>query len=220
MLPVRVLIFDEQRSFAEALAVRLESVDEVRVVAVESRMPALLLAVSALHPDVVTIDVQLASSDFASVARQIQDRFSSTRVLVVSAVDDVDAVVRALWAGVVGWVPKDAPIDALVRSIRGAVDGEARVPSKLLAGVLSRILEAKLPEPVGDVRLRSLTERETEVLQCMVNGLTRVATAHKLALSPNTVRTHAQSILAKLGAHSSPEAVSIALAAGVRPVEP
>jgi two-component system NarL family response regulator len=219
VIPIRVLLFDEQRAFAEALAVRLDTIDDIRVVGIETRMNALPDTVAALRPDVVTLDISDGPGDPIRPIRIVTERSSATRVLALSSDDNLDVAVRAIWAGIAGWIQKESSTDVLVGAIRGAMSGDAVMPPQLLGGLFRRLVAAGLPEPIGDSRLRALTPRETEVLQCMVNGMSRPATADKLSLSPNTVRTHAQKILAKLGAHTSLEAVSVALAAGMRPGE-
>lgn len=215
MRPVRVLLFEEQRTFAEALAVRLDAVEDVRVVGIESRAKSVPATVHALRPDILTTDVVNSTGDCWGLVRRVITDFPNTRIVVLASTDHVDAAVRAVWAGVSAWVSKDASTETLLQVLRGVVAGEAHMPAPLLGALFRRVVASGIPEPIGDARLRSLTPRESEVLQCMMIGLNRAATADKLALSPNTVRTHVQSILAKLGAHTSLEAVSIAVAAGL-----
>jgi two-component system NarL family response regulator len=86
----------------------------------------------------------------------------------------------------------------------------------LLTAVLAE-LQATQPTRGEDARLRRLTERERQVLGCMMAGHDRARIASELILSINTVRTHTQSILTKLEVHSSLEAVGLALHLGFEP---
>jgi DNA-binding NarL/FixJ family response regulator len=88
-----------------------------------------------------------------------------------------------------------------------------------LGDVLSRLVSSDPPDLTARL-LGDLTPREREVLQCMVDGLSRAEIAARLALSANTVRTHAQNLLAKLDLHSALEAITLAMRAGMRPRNP
>jgi DNA-binding NarL/FixJ family response regulator len=131
-------------------------------------------------------------------------------------VEPIDAVVDALVAGASGWLPKLIDIDHLVRAIHGVHAGEMWIDRALLGEampiLLDRVLSPAPPDPF-DV----LTSREREVLDCMVAGLSRAEIAAQLQVSPNTVRTHTQNLISKLGAHSSLEVVTMALRARYDP---
>ena len=103
----------------------------------------------------------------------------------------------------------------MVRAVRGAANGETWIPPRLLTAVLAE-LQATHRTDGEDVRLRRLTDRERQVLACMMGGLDRARIANEMILSINTVRTHTQNILTKLEVHSSLEAVGLALQLGFR----
>jgi DNA-binding NarL/FixJ family response regulator len=130
----------------------------------------------------------------------------------VTALDQVVAVVRN---GARAWLPKTVDIHHLVEVIRGVHRGHGWIPPELLGHVLRELTSAQ--PPAGMDALSGLTVRERDVLQCAVDGLTRAQAARRLCLSPNTVRTHTQNMLSKLGMHSTLEAVSLALRSGMRP---
>ena len=98
--------------------------------------------------------------------------------------------------------------------IRAVARGDGWIPPNLLRAVLRRLTT---PDTPGPDAFAGLTEREREVLQCLVDGLSRAEIANRLYVSTNTVRTHTQNVLAKIGRHSVLEAVSFALRSGLRP---
>ena len=116
----------------------------------------------------------------------------------------------ALQDGVRGWVGKDESVQALLAAVRGMQRGETRLPPALLTQVLGRLTPGQ-PGPL-DV----LSSRQREVLQGLVDGLSRGAIGERLFVSKNTVRTHIQQLLGRLGAHSMLEAVAMAREAGMR----
>jgi DNA-binding NarL/FixJ family response regulator len=118
-------------------------------------------------------------------------------------------VVDALLAGVSGWQPKVIDADQLVRVIRGVHVGEMWLAPTLLGTAMPALL-SRILTPASNP-LNVLTVREREVLECMIEGLSRAEIAARLRVSGNTVRTHTQNLIGKLGAHSSLEAVTLAL---------
>ena len=214
----RVLIVDDHKVFSDALAFRLSAEPDLEVVAVEATGRGALQAIDLRHPDIVVLDVELdEDGDGIELLRSLEEANPETRVLVVTAHDDAPTAARAMRAGARAFVPKDTPSDDLVAVVRAVVAGETRVPPELLTHVITSLRKSSSHENVWQQKVDRLTQREREVLELMVAGLDRAAIAERLFLSINTVRTHSKNILAKLGVHSSLEAVSVALRAGMRP---
>lgn len=213
---LRVLVADDHRAFADAVAMRLSAEPDVRVTGVTSGKAA-EAHLRAQAPDVLVTDIQFGGIDGMELLARVRRDHVGMRVIVLSSLDDPDIAVEALRLGAVGFMTKDTTVDDLVAAIRGAVGDETWVAPRLLTGVLRELLRGPRARTDAEDRIEGLTPREREVLECMVAGLSRAATAAALFLSTNTVRTHTQRVLAKLGVHSSLEAVAVALRAGVRP---
>lgn len=218
-MAIRVLVIDSHRMFAEALAERLSAADDVHVVGTATAAAQALESARALRPDVVTLDANLGEADGVDVAQELHTAAAPPKIVMVTCVDDIDRVLRAIWAGALAWVPKETRAVTLIEVIRGAVHGEAWLPPRVLGVVLNAIVSSSDGEPPDRTPLAALTPRERQVLRCMLAGLDRSATAEILGLSLNTVRTHAQGVLTKLHVHSALQAVSVALSAGMRPDE-
>lgn len=215
----RVLIVDDHQVFTDALAWRLDSEPDIDVVAVAHDGRAAVDAVDLRRPDVVILDVDLGagSEDGVDLIGTVHDSRPEALIIIVTARDDAATAARALRAGARGFIPKDHPSVEVVEAVRAVVAGETRVPPRLLTGVMTLLRRSAGANSVADEKIARLTAREREVLVLMVSGLDRAAIAARLYLSINTVRTHNKNILAKLGVHSSLEAVSAALRAGMRP---
>jgi DNA-binding NarL/FixJ family response regulator len=215
---VTVLVVDDHRAFGEALAARLDLEPDLRVVgAVATARDALRLA-AELAPDVVTVDIDLGADgdgDGVDLSSQLAALASSPQVVVVSCVDDVQRAVAAVSTGSVCWVAKDAPSEELVAAVRAAVRGDGHMEPRLLGGVLRALVQRRRAEDAAASVLGRLTARELDVLELMAQGRDRSAIAAELFLTTNTVRTHVQNILGKLGAHTSLEAVAIARRCGL-----
>lgn len=214
----RILIVDDHQVFADALSWRLSAEPDLEVVGVAASRAAALRAIDLRRPDVVVLDVELGDDrDGLALLRIMQEGGSGPNVLVVTAHDDPETASRAMSAGARGFVPKDTPAENIAAVVRGIVAGETLVPPRLLTDVISYLRDASGARNEWQERVTRLTPREREILALMVSGMDRVAIASRLFLSINTVRTHNKNILAKLKVHSSLEAVSVALRAGIRP---
>jgi DNA-binding NarL/FixJ family response regulator len=133
--------------------------------------------------------------------------------MLTAAGDDERVALRALEAGCSGFLGKARPVDELLASVRAAQAGEALIAPSMLVRLLPRL--ERTYEGVGT----SLSRREVQVLNAMANGSTDKEIADELGIAHNTARTHVQSILRKIGAHSKLEAVVIAVRQGViRPI--
>ena len=213
----QILVVDDHRVFAEALACRLELEPDFSVTAIADSVVEAETLARRQHFDVALVDVDLAGDDGISLGSRLQHSQPRLQIVVVSCHDDSKTAASAFRHGAAGFVAKGADATWLTKSIRGVLRGETWVAPALLTGVLDEFLErTSSARPGGEKGLAGLTAREGEVLECMAQGMDRAATARQLSLSTNTVRTHAQNLLAKLDAHSSVEAVAVALQAGWR----
>jgi two-component system NarL family response regulator len=214
MRSIRVLIVDDHALFAEALAARLGAEPDVEVlpVAHDIRRAAALIATEA--PQVVVLDLVLGEESGLDALDLIRRRYPDVRVVMLSGMTDIDSMVASLRRGAVAWLPKTESADLVAQVIRSAAERGGWIPPAVLGEVLRRLPAGGDPDG-GD--LADLTPREREVLQCMVEGLNRPEIADRLGLSANTVRTHTQNLLAKLGVHSALEAITMAMRSGMRP---
>lgn len=208
-----MLLVDDHPVFAEALATRLASEPDLDVLPVAHTVAQAITELARSQPTVVVLDVRLREESGLAVLDHVGDQHRDTKVIILTAVESVDIVVDAVRRGARAWVPKYVDVAQLIRVIHEVVRGGAWIPSGVLGAVLTRLLE---PGSAESDPLATLTAREREVLQCMVDGLSRAEIAKRLYLSMNTVRTHANNLLTKLGSHSVLEAVAIAQRAGMR----
>ncbi len=216
MVRVRILIVDDQLAFAEAISVLLGAEPGLEVVHRVTTAPAAEEAITTLQPDVVLIDVELGGENGIGLASRLLKAHPQLRVIMVSAHHDTATICAAIRAGASGYVTKECASEDLVKAINGLARQESWIPPRLLTDVLRELQQSNQPT-LEEARVARLSRREKEVLSLMVCGLDRTSIARKLFLSANTVRTHTQNVLSKLEVHSSLEAVSLAIRAGVRP---
>jgi DNA-binding NarL/FixJ family response regulator len=210
---VRVLVVDDHRVFAEALAIAIRQDLNVSVRVATGSAEA-IEAVARTRPDVVLMDLEMPGPGGIPTIRQLLMVHPKARVIVVSAHDDDIERARAVEAGVVGFVSKLSPVEAVCLAVGRAQRGEAMFEKEELAR-LSRILRHRRhQEATQRMRVNRLTPRQVEILQMVAQGTSPKEIAEHLGMSPLTLRTHVQNILTRLGAHTKLEAVSLAIKHG------
>lgn len=239
---IRILVVDDHRIFAEALATALAAEPDVEVTAVGAA-PAAERALERAAAEGRAFQVMLVDADLVGCAphtngvaqlvrpaapprndgialvARARAAQPELRAVVLSSYDEPRRAVRALQAGAGGWVAKESSLGRLMAVVRGVLRDETHVPPALLTGVIRELTAARRDRTESERLVESLTPREKQVLRCMVAGLGRQAVADRLYLSPHTVRTHMQNVLGKLGVHSTLAAVALARRAGVGPAE-
>ncbi len=211
---IRIAVIDDHRLFGEALASRLSLEPDLEVVGSAGSSVEALELFSHNEIDVVTFDLALAGEDGLAFGRELRDRWPNLGIVVVTAATDDDRVREAVQMGVRGWVAKQGVIEPLLVAVRGAAHGQTHLPAALLTRVLVSLSEPGRSTPEADA-IALLTARELDVLRCLIEGMSRNELGALLHISPNTVRTHIQSILHKLEVHSALRAVAFARRAGV-----
>ena len=205
---IRVLIADQQRTFVDALAARLDAERDIEVVgAVQIRMPG--QCPTGREPaDVLVLDGDLPDEAANRLCQELSQRGAPTRVVMLSSSPGPTRIVQAIRAGAAAWVRKDESLEHLLSVIRGVAFGETWLPPSDTGNVMRLLLSEQDRRRENDRLLARLTSREREVLACLAAGAgQREGVAEQLHVSVNTVRTHLQNLMAKLGVHSALEAV-------------
>ncbi len=207
---MRVLIVDDHKLFAEAVRTLLEA-DGMEVLLAASGAEGMAMA-SWAAPDVAVVDVCLPDVEGIEVGRRILADRPGTKVLALSALNDSRARAEANRAGFHGCLMKDSSVLDFVSSIRAVGNGQAVKFHRASAPAARH----RSPEERDATLLADqLTPREREVLGLLVEGAASDEIRRTLSVRPNTVRTHIQSILTKLGVHSRPEAAAFAVRHGI-----
>lgn len=206
---IRVLICDDHRLVAQALALMLAAQPDMEVVGVAGTVAEVRDLALARRPQVVLMDYVLPDGDGVAATAAIKAARPDVNVVMLTSLMDEDVLVAAIDAGCSGYVTKHKGADELTAAIRLAAAGEALVSPDMLARLLPRL--RRNHHGLG----WDLTHREREVLDLLADGASKEVIAGRLYLSTNTVRNHIQSILTKLHVHSRLEAVAAATREGL-----
>ena len=203
---VRVLIADDHPVVRSGIKGMLEPDPGFDVVGEASSGPEAVALALREHPDVVLMDLQMPGLDGASATAQIKAQLPKTQVLVLTTYATDADIVRAIDAGAVGYLLKDAPHEDISRAVRAAARGETT-----LAPAIAQHLMQRVRSPAGD----ALSAREIEVLQLAARGLSNSEIASELFVSATTAKAHLVHIYAKLGVNDRTAAVTTALERGI-----
>ncbi|MGH3311635.1 MAG: response regulator [Streptomyces sp.] len=189
---MRVLLVDDHQVVRRGLRTFLEIQEDIEVVGEASDGAEGVARAEELRPDVVLMDVKMPGTDGIDALRQLRERGSPVRVLVVTSFTEQRTVVPALRAGAAGYVYKDVDPEALADAIRSVHAGHVLLQQEVAGALLSE------EDGGGTGRGPSLTDREREVLGLIADGRSNREIARALVLSEKTVKTHVSNILMKL----------------------
>ena len=212
--PITVLIVDDERTFGEALEVALSHEDDLAIVEVATDGEHGVDAGGDHEPDVVIMDVSMPGMSGIEATRRIKERRPETQVVILSGHDDEHLLARAIQAGALGLLRKTEAVANVAKTVRLASDGEMLHPDDEIERALRRLRHRRDADDDSRRRLERLTPRETEILGLMAKGHSPEDIAKLLSMSPNTLRTHTQNVLTKLGVHSKMEALVLAIRYG------
>lgn len=199
MRKIRLLVADDHAVVRMGLVTLLESEKDIEVVGEAGDGDAAVSAARKASPDVILMDLVMPKKDGADATAAIKAERPETKVLILTTFSDTDDIARALNAGADGAMLKNADYAEVAAAIRKVAAGK-----KSVAPEVRKMLAENPPLP-------ELTDRQTDILASMVRGLTNADIAKQFGITPDGVKFHITSILAKLGAANRSEAVAIAL---------
>lgn len=215
---IRVLLADDQELVRAGFKALLNAEDGIEVVGEADDGEEAVRLVEELHPDVVLMDIRMPGVDGLVATQRIteDERLRDVRVVILTTFDLDEYVFEALRLGASGFLVKDTRPADLVQAVRVVAQGDAL----LSPGVTRRLVErfaTHAKEPPA-ATLDALTERESEVVALVAEGLSNQEIAERLVVSPWTAKTHVSRAMVKLGARDRAQLVVFAYESGlVRP---
>jgi two-component system nitrate/nitrite response regulator NarL len=206
---MRIVVCDDHLLLLEALGLALGARGH-EVVALAETPDEAVAAVAEHHPDVCLLDVNFPGGTSLTAIHRIRELSPATKVVMLSAEADHAIVGRAIAEGASGYVGKEKPIVEIVEMLDRAVRGQLAVEPSLLQRALRP--QKSSDDPLW--ALQFLTDREWQVMRCIMDGQTTEEMATSLGVQRSTARTHVQNLLTKLGVHSRLQAAALISAHG------
>ncbi len=214
MTHIRVFVVDDHTLIRQGIVGLLESQPDIQVVGQAGNGREAVAAFEATSPDVVLMDIAMPGINGLTATREMKERRPDVRVLILTIHDREDYLFQALRAGASGYVLKGADVQDLLAAVRTAYRGEIylypSVTSTLVADYLRRARGGE-DRSVYD----GLSDREREILHLIAQGKTSPEIAAELFLSPHTVQSHRDHIMAKLDLHTKAALIKYAIAKGL-----
>ncbi|GGM82968.1 DNA-binding response regulator [Lentzea pudingi] len=212
---IRVVVVDDQEMVREGFSALLDSQDDIEVVGAAGNGVQGVALARTVRPDVVLMDIRMPEMDGLTATRLLLDGTAELKVLVLTTFDLDDYVYEALQAGASGFLLKHAPARELLNAVRVVAAGEALLAPSITKRLIEDFVRSRRSERVRPAQLGVLTERETEILVLVAQGLSNMEIAAHLVLAEQTVKTHVSRVLTKLGLRDRAQAVIAAYESGL-----
>jgi two-component system response regulator NreC len=209
-------LVDDHQIVRAGLRMLFQAEADMEIVGEADSGEAALLAVAALQPQVVIMDVAMPGMNGIEATRRIREISPETAVLALTMHEDEQYFFEMLNAGAAGYIPKRAAPDDLLSAIRVVHQGNVFLYASLARFLMKDALDRSAEQHNGTPHpIAALTPRELEVLTCVAEGQTNREIAESLVISPKTVDRHRENIMAKLSLHNRSELVKFAIARGL-----
>lgn len=210
-MTITVLIADDHAVVRDGLRLLLENQSDISVIGEVADGREAVDAVLRLKPDVVVMDLAMPHLNGADATALIVEKGESTRVVMLSMYSTAEHVFRALQAGALGYLRKESAGSEVVDAVRTVHAGRRYLSQKITESVVDDYIRKRSVESP----LESLSQREREILQLLVEGRSGVEISRLLNLSPKTVDTYRSRMMQKLGIGDLPGLVKFALQHGL-----
>ncbi len=213
---VSVVVADDQSAVREGLVLLLGTLPGIVVAGQAADGDAAVDLVAAVQPQVILMDLNMPGSDGVAATRRITAGYPGTRVVVLTTYANDDSIIRALQAGALGYLTKDATRAEIGRAVLAAAAGQAVLDPGVQQRLLSAAARAPEAAPPADAPADDgdLTPREADVLRLIAAGQSNREIARSLYVSEATVKTHVNRIFAKTGSRDRAQAIRYAYTHG------
>lgn len=214
---IRVFLADDHAIIRDGLRLILDSQGDISVIGEASNGRQAVQEVKKLCPDVVIMDIAMPELNGIDATIQITEICPSTNVIILSVLDTSEYIFEALKAGAKGYILKESAGEEVVRAIRSVQSGHHYLSQEISETVVTDYIKQRGYD--GEkTRLSTLSKREREILQLVVEGKSSTEIAKLLFISPKTVDTYKSRIMQKLNIKDIPTLVRYAIKHGISPL--
>ena len=207
---IRVLIVDDHTIVRDGLALILSSQPDILIAGSAANGREAIECAEKLRPDVIIMDISMPEVNGIDAARIISGSHPAVRIIFLTMHQNSEHIHRALQAGANGYLLKESAGNEIIDAVRSVMRGRTYFGSGVELPLPGMATDRKSP-------LESLSGRERQILQFVVEGKTSAEIAVLLELSPKSVDTYRSRMMAKLGVFNLPGLVRYALQHGITP---
>lgn len=206
-MAIKILIYDDNEALRLSLEALISEDKELEILALMPNAETVETDITELKPDVVLMDIDMPKVNGVEAVRRIRLINNDLPVIMLTVFDDNDNIFNAICAGASGYILKRYATEEISGAIKMVMAGGAPMTGSVARKVLVMVPPAKTPEQ----EINNLSQKETTILQFLVNGYSYKMIAAEIQISIDTVRFHIKKIYDKLHVHSATEAVSKAI---------
>jgi len=220
MKEITLIVADDHPLFRQGVVEALSLEKDFHVVAQASNGEEAITLIRSLNPMVAIVDINMPGLNGQQVTHQVSADHLPTRIVLLTGYDDIEQAIHAVLAGAVGYCAKEIEPEVLARTVRAVTEGKYAIAGNIFN---RRDLDRWIDEQMDGVRrsysepgspFHPLSDREMEVLSCVVRGMSNKEIAGLLGISHQTVKNHVTSILRKFSVEDRTQAVVYALKRG------
>jgi DNA-binding NarL/FixJ family response regulator len=207
---IKIVLADDHKIVRNGVRSLLENEPEVKIVGEAENGTDAWNLVQKYKPTVLVTDINMPELNGIELTKKIAASKLSTQVLILSMYNEEAYIIKAVEAGVMGYLPKDADYDDIIKGIKEIAAGNLFYNAEVTRVLTESIVKAPGKRKIAD-ELINLTSREAEVLDNIVKGNSNKIIAEVLCISTRTVDTHRTNIMKKLNARNTADLVRIAI---------
>ena len=204
MKEIRVIIFEDNRNLREGLFNLLESTNGFICVGAFAHCERVIENIEETQPDVILMDIELPVVSGIEAVRLIREKNTDVKILMETIFEEDEKIFQSICNGAQGYILKNTPPEEILNAIREIYEGGAPM-TPIIASKVLRLFKTNL-SGLTDESYR-LSNREKEILKCLVEGMSYKMIAETCFISADTVNGHIKNIYKKLQVHSKSEAV-------------
>lgn len=203
--PIRIMIADDHPMFREGVKHFLEEEQGLTIIGEASTSNEVLGLVADLLPDILLLDITMPGESGLEVARKISAAYPVVKIVILTASENQDDLLKGLKTGVSGYILKGISARKLANAIRTVAEGGTFISPEIANTLLFELSRPGPPDPFSE-----LTKREEQILRLVSKGLTNREIGERLFLAEKTVKHYMTNILQKLHVRSRVEAALLA----------
>ena len=198
---IRILIADDHPMFREGVVQSLASEKDFTIIGQASNGKNTIEMAKELLPDVLLLDITMPDQDGITITKKISATFPVIQIIMLTASENEDDLMKALKAGARGYVLKGISAKELIKVIRTIAAGGTYISPDMANMILFELSQPSQPDPLSE-----LSDREKEILKLVAKGYTNREIGAQIHLSEKTIKHYMTNILQKLHVRSRVEA--------------
>ena len=207
-MDIRVVIFEDNKSLRNGLYQLISGSEGFVCAGAYEDCLDLLNNIDESKPEVVLMDIQMPGINGIEAVIMLREKYPELKILMQTIFEDSDKIFQSILAGASGYILKNTSPSRILDFIKETYEGGAPFSPSVATKVLKMVAQQS---PATKQNKFNLSDREKEILSCLVKGMSYKLIAHACFISIDTVRGHIRNIYEKLHVHSKGEAVATAI---------